>query len=183
MPLANLWAELVNQKLDGDPGALIPVTDVLDVIQRSIVLLGNANNLISKTRREVILESIQPSFKKYAKGDFSEASSDLFGVKFKETLVQQVEADTALSKAVHIATRGSRVYQNPARQEKSKRPLYPSRTSGYGAVFGRRYTPYQPQNTYNQRRGKYAPGKSYYAKKGSVFERLSHTQDKPRPSQ
>ena len=36
-PLANLWANLVEQCLDGDPQAVVPVGEILDVIQRSLV--------------------------------------------------------------------------------------------------------------------------------------------------
>ena len=49
-PLTNLWAELIQQGLVQDPDAAIHVSDVLDIVQRSLVLLGNANNLISETR-------------------------------------------------------------------------------------------------------------------------------------
>ena len=68
----SLWADLIDQGLTHDPSDAIHVTDVLEVIQRSLVLLGNANNVISETRREVALESVHPSLKKYAKGDFTQ---------------------------------------------------------------------------------------------------------------
>ena len=64
------------------------------------------------------LEAVHPSLKKYAKGDFTQAGSDLFGGKFKEELVQKVEADGALSKAVRIVSRGTKVYQNPQAQHR-----------------------------------------------------------------
>ena len=172
-PLVNVWAGLIDQKLDDDPEALIPVSDVLEMIQRSIVLLGNTNNLISESRREAVLEKIQPTLRKYAKGDFSEAQNELFGMRFKENLVQKVEADTALSKAVRIVTRGSKIYQNPGPLQKQNRPLFQSRTSRYGSVFGKRQSPYQARHSHQyQGKGKYAPGKPHF-KKGSVFERLS----------
>ena len=81
------------------------MSDVLDIVQRSLVLLGNANNFISETRRETALESIHPSLKKYGKGDFSNSKCDLFGQEFKDGLVKKVEADAALSKAVSIVAR------------------------------------------------------------------------------
>ena len=90
------------------------MSDVLD-IQRSLVFLGNGNNLISETRRETVLESIHPSLKKYGKGDFSNSRCDLFVQEFKDGLVKKVEADAALSKAVNIVPRSvgttSRMYQ------------------------------------------------------------------------
>ena len=100
-PLTNMWAGLIEQGLVDDPEALIPVPDVLDIIQRSIVLIGNANNLVSETRREVALDAIHSSLKKYAKGDF------------KDELVKKVEADSALSEAVRIVSWSSKVYQSP----------------------------------------------------------------------
>ena len=48
-PLAKLWSEVVEQGLDQDPKALIPIADVLNTIQRALVLLGSANNTISET--------------------------------------------------------------------------------------------------------------------------------------
>lgn len=169
-PLANLWANLIEQDLTEDPQAVIPVSDVLDIIQRTLVLIGNANNLVSETRREVALDAIHSSLKKYAKGDFTGAKGDLFGEKFKEELVKKVEADTALSKAVRIVSRSSKIYQNP---QKGKSSLFhDSRTSGYGAVFGKRYNPYPAHNNY-QGKGKFTHGKNHF-RKGSVFDRLGH---------
>jgi len=79
------------------------------------VLLGNANNQISEARRENALECVHPSLRKYGKCEFKDAEGDLFGDSFKEVLVKKVEADSALSKAVHIVTRSASVktYQNP----------------------------------------------------------------------
>ena len=174
-PLTSMWAGLIEQGLVEEPEALIPVPDVLDVIQRSIVLIGNASNLVSETRREIALDAIHPSLKKYAKGDFKDAGSDLFGENFKDELVKKVEADSALSKAVRIVSRSSKVYQSPQGQTKGRAPLFQdSRTSGYGAAFGRRQHPYSGRNIYNsQYRGKLTPGKPYL-KKNSVFDRLGH---------
>jgi hypothetical protein len=172
-PLANLWSHLIAQSLDGDQQAVIPVTEVLDVVQRTLVLLGNANSLLSERRREIALDAVHSSLKKYAKGNFTDAGNDLFGKKFKEELVQKVEADGALSKAVRIVSRSTKLYQNPQTQHKGKSPLFQSQTSGYGAVFGRRYNPYQTHYSFNsyQGKGKRPAGKPY-PRKGNVFERL-----------
>lgn len=85
----------------------------LSLSQMILIWLGNANNLLSERRREVALEMVQPSLKKNAKGDFTKAGSDPFGEKLKEELVQKVEADGALSRAVRIVLRGTKVDQNP----------------------------------------------------------------------
>ena len=88
-PLAKLWSEVVEQGLDQDPKALIQIADVLDTIQRALVLLGSANNTVSETRRETALGAAHSSFRKYAKGDFSKTGTDLLGEPFKEVLVQK----------------------------------------------------------------------------------------------
>ena len=172
-PLTNLWAELIDQGLTNDPEAAIHVSDILDSIQRALVLLGNANSLISETRREIALESIHPSLKKYGKGEFTKAKADLFGEEFKDTLVKKVEADSALSKAVNIVSKtANKVYQRP-----SGKHFFGSRTSRYGAMSGKVYQPY---NRY-QGKGKQTPNKPYY-KKGSVFDRLGSSQSDRNPS-
>ena len=168
-PLTNLWAELIDQGLTQDSQAAIFVSDVSEIIQRTLVLLGNASNLISETRREVALESVHPSLKKYGKGDFSKAGEDLFGQEFKDNLVKKVEADSAISKAVNIVSRSSsnpnssgRVY----RKQASDNRFFGGRTSRYGAVSGKIYQPYKYQG-----KGKHTPGKPFH-RKGSVFDRL-----------
>ena len=147
------------------------MSDVLDIVQRSLVLLGNANNFISETRRETALESIHPSLKKYGKGDFSNSKCDLFGQEFKDGLVKKVEADAGLSKAVSIVARSvgttGKIYQ---KQPSGQRFFQGSRTSRYGAVSSRVYNPYNYQG-----KGKYPPGKPHY-RKGNVFNRLGPCQ-------
>lgn len=175
-PLTNLWADLIEQGLVNDPEAAIHVSDVLEIVQRSLVLLGNANSLISETRRESALESIHPSLRKYGKGEFTNAKADLFGQDFKETLVKKVEADSALSKAVNIVSKSagstSKVYQKPSGSR-----FFGSRTSRYGAVSGKVYQPY---NRY-QGKGKHTPNKPFF-RKGSVFDRLGSNQSDRNPS-
>ena len=82
-PLTNLWAELIEQGLANNPETAIEVTDILDIVQRTLVL-ENANSLISETRREIALESIHPSLKRYGKREFTKAKADLFGEEFKD---------------------------------------------------------------------------------------------------
>lgn len=169
-PLTNLWADLIEQGLTNDSDAAIHVSDILETVQRSLVLLGNANSLISETRREIALESIHPSLKKYGKGEFAKAKADLFGQEFKDTLVKKVEADSALSKAVSIVSKSSgstsKMYQKPTGNR-----FFGSRTSRYGAASGKVYQPYHRF----QGKGKQTPNKPYF-KKGSVFDRLGANQ-------
>ena len=53
--LTCLWAALLDNNLLEDPDCLINVHNVLNVIQRTLVLLGNANELALQTRRCNIL--------------------------------------------------------------------------------------------------------------------------------
>ena len=172
-PLTNLWADLIDKGLTQNPEGVVSVAVVMETIQRSLVLLGNANNLISETRREVALEAIHPSLKKYGKGDFSQAEDNLFGEAFKETLVKKVEADSVLAKAVNIVNRSSKgrdghFHKSQTRFTKKNR-FFGSRTSGYGAASGRTYNPYSSRGY--QGRGKQTPGRPFVRKSG-VFSRL-----------
>ena len=179
-PLTNFWSNLMEQGLAQDPDATISVTGVTDVIQRTLVLLGNANNLISETRREIALEAIHSSLKKYGKGDFSKAEESLFGEAFKETLIKKVEADSVLTKAVNIVSRNTKgrdnQYQRPQSKYGRKDRFFGSRASGYGAVPGRTYHPYSRGSF--QGRGRHTPGRPF-TRRGGVFNRLGpQSQDK-----
>ena len=55
-PMACMWSDLIEQNLLEDPDATISVHDVLEIIQRSLVLLGNANKMLSQMRRTNLLE-------------------------------------------------------------------------------------------------------------------------------
>ena len=165
-PLAGLWSDLIVQGLTQDPQDVIYMKDVLEVMQ----LLGNANHLISESRRENVVESIHPSLEKYSKGDFSKAKGDLFSEEFKDTLVKKVEADSALSKVVNIVTKLSNTSSQVYQKQTTGNRFFGGWTSRYGAASGRVYQPYK-----NQSKGKHTPGKPYF-RKGSVLDRLGSTQ-------
>ena len=67
--LCGLWTQICEQGLDSRD-ALIPASAVLDMIQHTLVFLGNANQLLGKKRRLGLLRSIDPNLTKYAKGEF-----------------------------------------------------------------------------------------------------------------
>lgn len=174
-PLTCLWSQLIDQGLTQRQDAKIGVSNVINTIQRTLVLLGNANNFISETRREWALEAIHPTLKKYGKGDFTEAEEHLFGETFKETLVKKVEADSVLSKAVNIVTRSSKGrdvhYQKTTSRYGRRGRFFGNRASGYGAAPGRAYNPYNAHSSQlYSGKGKQTTGRPYF-KKG-VFNRL-----------
>ena len=50
-PMTCMWSDLIEQNLLENPDATISVQDVLEIIQRSLVLMGNANEMLSQVRR------------------------------------------------------------------------------------------------------------------------------------
>ena len=106
-PLFGLWSEIQKKGLERE-GGLIQVPVVLETIQRTLVLLGNSNCLLSEKRHLGILKSVDPQLEKYAKGDFSDSGKHLFGNKFVKEIVSRVQADTAICKALAITKQGER---------------------------------------------------------------------------
>ena len=75
-----MWSDLIKQNLQEDPDATINVHDVLEIIQRSLVLLGNANKVLSQMTN--LLELADKSLEKYAQDSPSQAGEFLFGQAF-----------------------------------------------------------------------------------------------------
>ena len=109
-PLGGLWSQLLAQGMDKESD-LVPAPIVLDMIQRTLVFLGSANNLLSEKRRSSILHSVDPKLAKYAKGEFPSVGKCLIGQGFVKEVVSQVEADTAICKASALASKASRELQ------------------------------------------------------------------------
>ena len=104
-PMTCLWAEMIDNGLLGDPEATINVHDVLNIIQRSLVLLGNANEMISQLRRSRLLQLVDKSLQKYAQEPRPDSGECLFGVDFTKHLKGQVETDTSLAQVVSMSHR------------------------------------------------------------------------------
>ena len=102
LPLTSAWQYLADGGLEDDPELLVPGTEVMSLVQRTLCMLGNASELISQTRRSKILEAVDPSWGKYGSGDLPSAKDTLFGDNFQSTLTKWVEKDAAVSKAVSI---------------------------------------------------------------------------------
>ena len=169
-PLCGLWSQIHEQGLDSEDGP-IPASAVFDMIQRTLVFLGNANQLLSEKRRLSLLKSIDPNLTKYAKGEFPEAGKDLFGSKFSKEIVGHVEVDTAICKASVIVNKGFR-----STSSKGKSPLSSKsdffrwgQTGGHGTASGRNnFSPCNKTSTFRGRgRGRYNLQSS-----SSVFSRL-----------
>ena len=140
-PLATLWANLVEQDLTNDRGALISADDVKDTIQRSLALLGNSVNYISQARRDLIISKLESKKKglakimrKACKADLADAKTELFGPTFRKVLKEKADTMTAFGKIA------DRVEQSSSRNQRFFRGG-PS-TSKYGSGRGKYTSPY-----------------------------------------
>ena len=84
---------------------MVNVHDVLNVIQCKLVLLGNANELISQTRQCDSLQCINKSLERYGKELAPSSCNTLFGNDFCSRLKGKVELDTTLSQVVSMTKR------------------------------------------------------------------------------
>ena len=99
-PITCMWSELIEHGLLEDPDASINVIDVLHIMQRTLVLLGNANELLSQVRRTNLLQLVNTALAKYGQETQPQAGEFLFGSGFPTKLKSQVEADTSLTRIV-----------------------------------------------------------------------------------
>ena len=104
-PLALAWNSLLDSRAGEDPEMLVPVTEVISMIQRTICLIGNALEFISQIRRTKILEKFDASWSKYGQEDFSDSKETLFGENFQQTLASKVEKEAVLAKVVVTSKR------------------------------------------------------------------------------
>ena len=94
------------------------------MIQCTLILIGNANQLLSEKRHLGLLKSIDPNFIKYAKGEFLEAGKELFGSKFAKEIVGHVEADTAICKTSAIVKKGLRSTSSKGKSPSSSKSAF-----------------------------------------------------------
>ena len=118
-PLTCLWSDLLDNNLLADESATINAHDVLNVIQRTLVLMGNANELLSQTRRRQILQCVDKNLEKYGKDPRPNSQEYLFGEEFCSQLKSKVESDTALSQVVSLSKRYHPYGERPRDSRKS----------------------------------------------------------------
>ena len=106
-PVINLWSQLEDQGLSGKPNDLIPVSEVLKISKTALMLIGNASNYISETRRRVAIDTVKQSRPKLAKflreickEDLGEASGDLFGPRARQKVTERANTIQAINKAL-----------------------------------------------------------------------------------
>ena len=108
-PLSKLWIR----------PWVVNVHDVLDSVQRTLVLLGNANDLISRARRSNILHCVDGSLEKYANDSRPNSREFLFGEGFCTHVKSKVESDTTLAQ---VASLSKRYHPYGERPRDSRRP-------------------------------------------------------------
>ena len=102
-PLTCMLASL----LDADPGEAVPVEDVLNIIKRTIVLMGNVNAFTTQTRQQIVLEAGGKEVAALMKDEMPQSGRHLFGDQFAATLTEKVKASTALRDAVTAEKTGN----------------------------------------------------------------------------
>ena len=104
-PITCMWSDLIEQNLLEDPDATISIHEVLEIIQRSLVLLGNAKEMLSQMRRTNLLELADESLEKYGQDLPSQAGEFFFGPEFVKHLQDKAETDVSLAKVVATSQR------------------------------------------------------------------------------
>ena len=97
-PLTYTWASL----LDADSGEAVPIEDVQNIIQRTIVLMGNVNALTTQARQQTLLEAGGKEVAALMKDEMPQAGRHLFCDQFAATLTEKVKASTELRDAVRL---------------------------------------------------------------------------------
>ena len=143
-PLTCLWGDLLDKGTNGGP------EEILLLVQRALVLLGNASHSITTERRKITWARINPRLKDLATEEYKERDTNLFGPSFLEKASKRIEVEKTLSK---VSNEGKPSYGS----QQSKRPRYgdSSRFLSKGASArggSSRYRHFQPPagNQYSQ---------------------------------
>ena len=140
-PMLNLWAHLEEQQLTVGQGGLIQTEVVLEMIQKSLVLLGNASNYISETRRDLIIgklskkkRSLGRVLKSACKKNKPEGAM-LFGPAVYKAISERVDTLAAFNKTAGKAQggkpdgkffRGSPAFRDGGKSGKFPKPFHNS---------------------------------------------------------
>lgn len=140
-PLTSMWADLEGSSTRS-PNQMVPVNQVLDMIQRSLVLTGNVFAQATDARRRATLMSIHPTWAEYAQEIPASTGclpATLLGDDFKEKILHLVENDTAVAKAKRICRRSEGGERNIRRHPDPNRPprVFQSNRFGLGSSTSR----------------------------------------------
>ena len=151
-PMLNLWAHLEEQQLTVGQGGLVQTEVVLEMIQKSLVLLGNTSNYVSEIRRDLIIGKL--SKKKRSLGRVLKSACKknkpegalLFGPAVYKAISERVDTLAAFNKTAGKAQgakpdgkffRGGPAFRDSGKSGKFPKPFHSS---------GQRiYVPPEPQ--------------------------------------
>ena len=151
-PLVNFWSHLSQQGITVKSDVAIPAGDVFKVIKDTLVLIGNASNYITRTRRMNFIDSINGAHQKLAifpgevtRDDIEGTDGDLFGPQVRKKLTDRADTIEAFNKAIKKVENTPTPYKHPPGENRflAKRP-----SATYGSNSGRRsYIPYNRGTT------------------------------------
>ena len=164
-PLTSAWQHLIDGGIEDDPEMVVPGSEVLALLQRTLCMIGNASELISQTRRSKILETVDRSWSKFGSDDFPSAKDTLFGEDFQSSLTSKVEKDTALSKAVAITKRSKRekemsTFSSKREGQRNATFFRGGPPAKYGGRQGKSFFPYS-SHPYQNREGDFSRGRRF----------------------
>ena len=154
-PALCLWKELEEQGFTSGQGGLMPVDTVLDTLQRSIVLIGNASNYVSQVRRDVIIRKLESNNKGLAVALKSTCKKHqpeedlLFGSQVRKALNERAQTLDSFKK---VASKVSQPQSTPRSSWKEKKFFRDSPARDHGHGSGRIFRPSNQQ--FNQQRNR-----------------------------
>ena len=149
-PALGLWKELEEQGFTSEQGGLVPASTVLDTLQRSVVLIGNASNYVSQVRRDNIIRRLETQNKGLASTLKSickkhQPEDDLlFGSQVCKALNQRAETLDSFRKVATKVAQSQSSFRSSGKDKKFFREG-PVRDHGHGS--GRIF---RPSNQYQQ---------------------------------
>ena len=138
-PVACAWSAIVEDKSLQS----LPADEVADVLQRSIVLLGNVNGMLTQVRRQLILEAGDKEISKLTKDDIPQSGKDLFGTGFTELVATRAKESKAIKELHQELSKDTR---RPFHQRQPFRRTGSGPFRGRAPTFSRRFSPYQGQS-------------------------------------
>ena len=158
-PLANFWSHLAEQGFEGKEDEYVQVSEVMDVIKSSLMLIGNASHYITQTRRKSIIEATKKSRPKLAnflqdicKEDLGDTGEDLFGPLARKKIVERANTIEAFNKALSKVDPPSKKSDN--QQGGGGRFLSKGSGVSYGGGSSRIATPYHRKGHNKPNQGK-----------------------------
>ena len=144
-PLTCLWADLLNKEASVTP------EDTLLLIQRALVLLGNASHNITLERRKIAWSRLNPKLKSLATEDYAGREANLFGPGFLEKASKRLEVEKTLAK-VSNQGKSTQPANKKARYESDKEDLRSFLSKGASVSCGntKNMRQNQPHNSYTR---------------------------------